>query len=198
MKTKKILSICIIALAISTSLIGCGKKETNVSSNTTSGYSEDKKTYTIKSNDVIDTKDNITIQIPDDMTALEDSNASSDSYISLYNVGDSGIASEDDYVLTYSVINKDEISNDLETTKELYGNMYKDLQVSNISENTIDKVPYKIYSISYTSGDNVLTDYTIQFNINETYVLSKVGTTFYPLNMTEEEVVKLALNNIQK
>lgn len=185
---------------------GCSKSKDNKNNNANtqdkievqSGYSNDKKTYTIQSDNVYDTKDNISIKIPEKVTALEDADSNKDTYISLYNVGDSGVATTDDYVLTYSVINKDEIEEDLNNTVNLYKDMYRNFESSQIQDGTTGNINYRYYTVSYTSGDTKLTDYTIQFNIDNAYVLTKVGTTFYPLDMTLDEIVNLALDNIER
>ena len=211
MKAKQVLTTILIC-SLSLSLVACGKNNKQDNTTTTEsatqgqeqgkensgGFSDDKTSYTIKSQNVNTDKDTVTINIPQDIVVMEDTNESSNQYISLYNVGDGGMATEDDYVLTYKVVNEDEIQEDLVTTSDLYKNMYADLQTTDIVDEEIDGIPYKYYTVSYTSNDTTLTDYVVQFNIDGTYVLSKVGTTFYPLKMSKDEVVKLALDNIRK
>lgn len=200
MKLNKIVILSFgLVLAIGT-FIGCKKDEKNIGTSlieNKGGYSNDKTEYVLNSNE-LGNEDKISISIPDNMIALEDNDENDNAYISLYNVAEDGIATKDDYVLTYKLIEENSIENDKEDTKNLYKNIYKDLQISEIKEGTKDDVTYKYYTVSYVGDGENLTDYVFELKINDTTLLAKVGTVFYPLSMDFDAVLDLALSNIEK
>lgn len=200
MKLNKIIILSLSLVLVTSTLIGCKKDETNMGTSlmeNKGGYSNDKTKYVLNSNE-LGNEDKISISIPDNMIALEDNDENDNAYISLYNVAENGIATKDDYVITYKLIEDNAIETDKEDTENLYKNIYKDLQISEIKEGTKNDITYKYYTISYVGDGENLTDYVFELKVNDTTLLAKVGTVFYPLSMDFEAVLDLALSNIEK
>ena len=200
MKLNKIVILSFgLILAIGT-FVGCKKDDKNIETSlmeNKGGYSNDKSKYVLNSNE-LGNEDKISISIPDNMIALEDNDENDNAYISLYNISEDGIATKDDYVITYKLIEENSIENDKEDMEVLYKNIYKDLQISEIQEGSKDDVTYKYYTVSYVGDGENLTDYVFELNVNDTTLLAKVGTVFYPLSMDFDAVLNLALSNIDK
>ena len=200
MKLNKIVILSLSFVLVLSTFMGCnkneGNKETSLLKNN-GGYSNDKSEYVLSSNE-LGNESKISISIPDDMIALEDNDENDNAYISLYNVAENGIATKDDYVITYKLIEEDSIENDKVDTENLYKNIYKDLQISEIKDGTKNDVTYRYYTVSYVGDGENLTDYVFELKINDSSLLAKVGTVFYPLSMDFDAVLDLALSNIEK
>ena len=147
---------------------------------------------------VIDTssisgENNIDIDLPEGFTAIGDTDETANAYVSLYHAETS--AQSDDYVITYSV--KKSIEEDREETLHTYKNMYSNFLASEITNCTINEEPCRYYTATYMLAGETLTDYIFEFEKDGTIVLAKLGTTFYPLDISEEQAGELLYEHLQ-
>lgn len=196
MNIKKIVVTSLFVLSLSTLMVGCNKNKDNNPTNTEvfGGYSEDKKTYTLSTEEL---QSDIKINIPTGVIVKEDVDVKDNSYISLYNIQEDKVATKDDYVLTYKIVNDGAINEDKTSIEKLYKSLYADLSTSDIKEGTKDKYTYKYYTISYTLDNEKLTDYVYEIKIGDSFVLAKMGTTCYPLTMDENAILDTIFANIK-
>lgn len=198
MKKRNILSLCVIVMITST-LCGCSfnikekfkdtfDSQENISSSNV-GMQKDK--YVIDSS--LLGVENIEIDLPEGFTAIGDTNDTTNSYVSLYHSDLE--AKQDDYVLTYSIATS--IEKDREETLHVYQDMYSNFMASEIEKTKINDIDCSYYTITYMLSGETLTDYIFQFNKDDTLVLAKLGTTFYPLDITIEEAADILYKNIK-
>lgn len=182
---------------LSTILFGCGLKENlenkfaNSNVDTTKvGMQENRYVIDVSS---INGENNINIDLPEGFTAIGDTDETSNAYVSLYHADTS--AKQDDYVITYSI--KKTIEEDREETLHTYKHMYSNFIASEITTCTLENdIECRYYTITYMLSGETLTDYIFEFNKDGINVLSKLGTTFYPLNISEIEAGELLYKHL--
>ena len=191
-KTKKLM---ILILATSVVLSGCSF---NIKDKFKDTFS--KNEYGLKATKyVIDTttlnNKKIEISLPKGFVAIGDTDETKNAYVSLYNTKENSIATKEDYVLTYKI--NSTLDEDLETTLHTYNNMYENLLVSEIQPIMLsNNVNCKFYTISYFLSNENLTDYIFEFEFDGTKIISKMGTTFYPIEKDIDEIGVLLFENI--
>lgn len=184
MKRKALIILPIILSIVM--LGGCGLKDKIKDGLSTKNVGMNETVY------VIDTSslggENISIELPEGFTTIGDTDTTMNSYVSLYHTKTT--ASEDDYVITYTIAK--DIYADREETLHTYKNMYSSFLASEVKELELSNgIKCNYYTATYILAGETLTDYIAQFDKNSVTILAKLGTTFYPLDVSELEACEL-------